>query len=120
MKSLWSKYHKDRHPRFFRGQRVLSRAQDQERAKVNAEYTSEAGEKDWYAARVIGEGSTANTFELLYDDTVGGHLDRHPRVFPFLSKGMPSKKFREGKQLGQGLKMIREPSNEFTWNSPLV
>ena len=99
---------------------MLARAQDQERAAVNREYTAATGEKDWYAARVIGEGSVPNTYELLYDDVVGGKLDRHPRVFPFLAKGgNPSKAFREGKVLGTGLCMIREPENEFSWNSKL-
>eukprot|EP01052_Picozoa_sp_SAG31_P009728 SAG31_NODE_518_length_14674_cov_39.604803_4_plen_132_part_00 len=108
-----------RHPRFFRGQRVLSRAQDQREAKINKEYTAAEGERDWYPARVIGEGSVENTFELLYDEQVGGKLDRHQRVFPYLAKGNPSKAFREGKQLGTGLKMIKEPSGEFTWDSSL-
>ena len=98
----------------------MARAQEQERAAINKDYTAARGEKDWYPGRIIGEGSVTNSFEILYDEQVNGKLDRHPRVFPFLAKGMPSKKFRDGKELGHGVKMIREPENEFTWNSPLV
>eukprot|EP01052_Picozoa_sp_SAG31_P003827 SAG31_NODE_151_length_22216_cov_37.572139_10_plen_375_part_00 len=122
LRALHTKWKTSRHPRFFRGQRVLARAQDQELAKVNAEYTSNAGEKDWYPARVIGVGSVENTFELLYDEQVGGKLDRHQRVFPYLAKNPSnaSKAFREGKQLGTGLKMIQEANGEFTWDSVLL
>jgi hypothetical protein len=101
-----------RHPRFFRGQRVLARSQHRERAEANDEYDG------WFAGRIIGVGRVPNSYEILFDElNEDGDEDRHYQTFPFLDS-KNDKAFLMGKRLGNHPNpMIKVPVGDMEWDS---
>ena len=118
----WSEEQWVRHPRFFRGQRVLAFAQHPTQAKRTD--AKEYKDKE-FDARIVGPGSKPLTYEVVYDgldddgssDEEGD--DSFPHVFPFLPAN-GEKKALKFKALGTGMQMIRVPDGECTWDGPLV
>ena len=98
--------------RFFRGQRVLARAQVSEN-----EARLDDKEKAEYQARIVGPGMRPLTFELTRPD-VPKSKARNRSAFPFFNVGNDAD-FRFGKTLGNGIRTIRPAVGDFTWNSKL-
>ena len=115
LKGIHTLWKGSRHPRFFRGQRVMAKVLSQNSARFNPDYKGQE-----FAARIIGAGVIPNTYEVIYDARLeDGSQDRHTRVFPFLDGTAPSRDFRLGKALGGGQRVLREPTNDFAWDSGL-
>ena len=98
-------------PRFPRGMRVLAHSQNRNTAAVNAGY------KGWYPGRIIGAGAEPGTYEILFDESLEGEEDRHPKTYPFLDGTSPSEAFFAGTTLGTGTCMIKEIAGDYGYAS---
>ena len=72
---------------------------------------------------MIGPGMVPNTYEVLFDKTAadkdGDEDDRNVTHYPFFDSKTDAD-FRAGRRLGNGMKTMKLPEDDYTWESVLA